>query len=52
MVNSIETIWSKIKAYIKNKLRIPIVRAPGLVEQRLKYLEQIIDEAKKHNCWW
>lgn len=46
MLNPIETIWSKVKAYAKNNIRIPSVTGPGLMEQRLVYLEEIIDQAK------
>lgn len=46
MLNPIETIWSKIKTFVKNTMRIPDVAAPGVMEQRLVYLENIVDEAK------
>lgn len=46
MLNPIETIWSKIKTYVRTHLGIPPVAAPGVIEQRLVYLEQIIDDAK------
>ena len=46
MLNPIEIIWSKIKTFIKNRLRIPMVEVPGVGEQRLVYLEEVIDEAK------
>jgi hypothetical protein len=46
MLNPIENIWSKIKTYAKTHLRVPQVRGIGVVEQRLLYLEQIIDLAK------
>lgn len=46
MLNPIENIWSKIKTYCKTHLRVPDVQPPGVVEQRLTYLERIIDEAK------
>lgn len=44
-LNPIETIWSKIKCLVKSKLEIPTVVPPGVVEQRLQYLEGIIEEA-------
>lgn len=47
MLNPIETIWSKIKCFTKTHLRVPQVVAPGVVEQRLVYLEEIIDAAKE-----
>jgi hypothetical protein len=42
MLNPVETICSKIKAFVKTNLRIPTVNPPGVVEQRLLYL---IDQA-------
>lgn len=45
MLNPIETIWSKVKAYIKERMRVPDVAAPGVGEQRLVYVENLIDEA-------
>lgn len=46
MLNPVETIWSKVKAFVKANLRIPEVQPPGVVEQRLLYLENVIDQAK------
>jgi hypothetical protein len=46
MLNPIEYIWSKVKCYTKTHLRVPQVVAPGVIEQRLVYLEEIIDAAK------
>lgn len=48
MLNPIETIWSKMKCYIKDKMRIPNVEPPRVGEQRIIYLENLIVEAK--NC--
>lgn len=45
MLNPIEIIWSKIKCCAKNNMRVPEVVAPGVMEQRLIYLEGIIDTA-------
>jgi transposase len=45
MLNPVETIWSKIKAFVKTNLRVPNVNPPGVVEQRLVYLEGIVDQA-------
>nr|CAI5837023.1 unnamed protein product [Callosobruchus analis] len=47
MLNPTENIWSKIKTYVKTHLRVPQVRGIGIVEQRLLYLEEIIDSAKE-----
>lgn len=47
MLNPIENIWSKIKSFVKANLRVPVVGRPGVIEQRLQYLEGIIDEAKQ-----
>lgn len=46
MLNPVETIWSKVKAFVKTNLRVPNVIPPGVMEQRLVYLENIIDQAK------
>lgn len=46
MLNPIESIWAKLKMAVKTRLRIPEVTAPGIQEQRLQYLEQIIDSSK------
>lgn len=47
MLNPIETIWSKLKMGVKTNLRVPEVVAPGIQEQRLQYLEEIIDISKE-----
>lgn len=47
MLNPIETIWSKIKAVVKSVLRNPHVEAPGVGQQRLVHLENLIDDAKE-----
>lgn len=46
MLNPIEIIWSKIKSHVKTNLTIPNFNAPGVGEQRLVYLERVIDQAK------
>lgn len=46
MLNPIETIWSKIKCHVKTYITVPQVAAPGVVEQRLLYLESLIDQAR------
>ena len=46
MLNPIETIWSKIKTFVKTHLQVPLVEPPGVIAQRLTYLEGIIDQAK------
>jgi hypothetical protein len=48
MLNPIEYIWSKVKCYTKTHLRVPQVVAPGVIEQRLVYLEEIIDAGKRY----
>lgn len=45
MLNPVEIIWSKIKTFVKTNLRIPNVIPPGVVEQRLVYLEGLVDQA-------
>ncbi len=39
-------MWSKVKQFVKNHLRVPQVEAPGVGKQRLVYLENIVDQAK------
>lgn len=46
MLNPIESIWSKIKSHVKSAVQIPQVEGPGLQEQRLVYLEGLVNEAK------
>lgn len=46
MLNPIENIWSKLKNYVKSNMGVPIVFPPSMGEQRLQYLESMIDEAK------
>ena len=45
MLNPIEGIWSKMKSFVKLQMRVPDVSAPGVCEQRLIYVETIIDRA-------
>lgn len=45
MLNPVETIWSKMKAEVKQRMRVPQVRPPGVGEQRLQYVEALIDDA-------
>ena len=44
MLNPIENVWSKMKSHIKRHMRVPAVVCPGVVEQRLQYVETKIDE--------
>lgn len=46
MLNPIEAIWSKIKCFVKTHITVPHVAAPGVGEQRIIYLEGLIDQAK------
>ena len=45
MLNPVATIWSKMKAVVKQRMRVPDVQRPGVGEQRLQYVEALIDEA-------
>lgn len=45
MLNPIETIWSKIKSFVKTQVRVPQVEGSGIQEQRLQYLENILQQA-------
>lgn len=42
-LNPIETIWSKIKSYVKGQMEIPNVSPLNMGEQRLVYLENLIN---------
>lgn len=45
MLNPIENIWAKIKSHVKSAIGIPTVEGPGVGEQRITYLEGLIDDA-------
>lgn len=45
MLNPIETIWSKIKMSVKSNMEIPNVTPPGVGEQRIQYLLNVVNEA-------
>lgn len=47
MLNPIENIWSVVKAAIKRFNRVPVVNGPGVIEQRLHYLESLIAGAEQ-----
>lgn len=44
-LNPIENIWSKLKSRVKASMRVPEVTPPSVVEQRLCYVENMIDSA-------
>lgn len=45
MLNAIETIWSKIKAFVKSHISVPQVIGHGVLEQRLTYLETLVNDS-------
>ena len=45
MLNPVETIWSKMKAVLKQRMRVPQVQPPRVGEQRLAYVQGLIDES-------
>lgn len=45
MLNPIENVWSVVKAAVKRNNRTPVVDGPGVIEQRMKYLEDTINRA-------
>ena len=45
MLNPMESIWSKIKANVKTEMRIPAVHRPGVGEQRIAYVEDLVRNA-------
>ncbi len=44
-LNPLENIWSKMKAAVKRDMRVPEVNPPAVGEQRLQYVEGLIDTA-------
>jgi len=44
-LNPIETVWSSLKSGVRRKLRIPEVTGRNVGEQRLVYLEAIVESA-------
>ena len=42
MFNPVETLWSSLKSSVKSELRVPQVQGPQMGEQRLVYLENIV----------
>ena len=47
MLNPVETIWSKMKAVVRQQMRVPQVELPAMGEQRLAYVEGLIDNAMR-----
>jgi hypothetical protein len=45
MLNPVETVWIKMGAVVKQRMRVPQVQRSGVGEQRLQYVEALIDEA-------
>ena len=45
MLNPIENIWSKVKSLVKNQMKVPNVMPPAVGEQRLAFVETLIDRA-------
>lgn len=45
-LNPIENIWSKIKSFVKSQMEVPNVNPPNMGEQRLQYLETLVEQAK------
>lgn len=46
-LNPVESIWSKMKAEVKQRMRVPPVQPPRVGEQRLAYVEGVIDESTR-----
>lgn len=44
-LNPIEAIWSKVKSVVKSQMEIPNVNPPNIGEQKLQYLEGLVDNA-------
>ena len=45
MFNPVETLWSSLKSSVKSELRVPQVQGLQMGEQRLVYLENIVQES-------
>ena len=45
MLNPVETFWSKMKAVLKQRMRVPQVQPPRVGEQRLAYVQGLIVES-------
>ena len=45
MLNPVVTIWSKMKAVLKQRMRVPQVQPPRVGEQRLAYVQGLIVES-------
>jgi len=61
-LNPIESVWSVLKSFVRRNLRIPQVVGFRVGEQRLQYLEEVVEEgltslndqicvrASQHSC--
>ena len=49
MLNNVQTIWSKMKAVVKQQMRVLEVQPLGVGEQRLAYVEGLRIK-KNHAC--
>ena len=45
MLNTVETLWSKMKAVLKRRMRVHQVQPPRVGEQRLAYVQGLIVES-------
>ena len=45
MLNPVETFWSKMKAVLKQRMRVPQVQPPRVGEQQLAYVQGLIVES-------
>lgn len=45
MLNPIENVWSVVKARVKRLNRVPITNGPGVIEQRLVHIEQLMRDS-------
>ena len=44
-LNPIETVWSTLKTHVRRELRVPQVQGFGVGEQRLAYLEEVVQSS-------
>ena len=45
LLNPVETIWSKMKAVLKQRMRVPQAQPPGVGKRRQAHIEGLIDDA-------
>ena len=44
-LNPIDTVWSTLKIHVRRELRVPQIQGFGVGEQRLAYLEEVVQSS-------